>query len=399
MKRELMEPEIEEYLKLKDKNTAGAYASAYRKFLVFYQTKYGKDKGFSNWLDRIFEEFKKPPRDQDRIAEKDVSEFINSLKEKLSNNTIRLYMAALQNFLKYKNVVLSSSFIDLPAPIEKKVNGKHEWHIEQIKEFVDAASSYRDKAIIMCMFQSGLAVNEICNLNYEDVQDELESGALPICLKLVRQKAEVEFKTFFGRDAVHYLKLYLATRGELKPDDPLFVKERVRGGEVRISDTAIQESFSQVAKNVDFIKKKMVDDAYNPARPHSLRAAFNSRLIGKIDETMRNFWMGHNIGAQSRAYLAMPTEEMRKLYMGAEEFLKIERTSREELDEKIRSKSSLSELQETRIKELEIKVVSMEKMYNLLFEVSPQELRELMQEISRRKFIEQREVDKNSIRK
>ena len=296
-------------------------------------------------------------------------------------------------------MVLSSSFIDLPAPIEKKVNGKHEWHIEQIKEFVDAASSYRDKAIIMCMFQSGLAVNEICNLNYEDVQDELESGALPICLKLVRQKAEVEFKTFFGRDAVHYLKLYLATRGELKPDDPLFVKERVRGGEVRISDTAIQESFSQVAKNVDFIKKKMVDDAYNPARPHSLRAAFNSRLIGKIDETMRNFWMGHNIGAQSRAYLAMPTEEMRKLYMGAEEFLKIERTSREELDEKIRSKSSLSELQETRIKELEIKVVSMEKMYNLLFEVSPQELRELMQEISRRKFIEQREVDKNSIRK
>jgi hypothetical protein len=28
----------------------------------------------------------------------------------------------------------------------------------------------------------------------------------------------------------------------------------------------------------------LVDDTYNPARPHSLRAAFNSRLMGKIDE-------------------------------------------------------------------------------------------------------------------
>jgi len=76
--------------------------------------------------------------------------------------------------------------------IEKKDNGKHEWKIGQIKQFVDAASTYRDKAIILCMFQSGLAVNEICELNYGDVQDELEAGILPICPKLVRQKTDVQ---------------------------------------------------------------------------------------------------------------------------------------------------------------------------------------------------------------
>jgi len=43
--------------------------------------------------------------------------------------------------------------------------------------------------------------------------------------------------------------------------------------------------------------------------------------------------MGHTIGGVARAYLSMPTEGLRKLYMSAEEFLKIEKTSRDELDE------------------------------------------------------------------
>jgi len=242
------------------------------------------------------------------------------------------------------------------------------------------------------MFQSGLAVNEICDLNYGDVQDELEAGILPLCLKLVRQKTSVEFKTFFGRDAVKYLKLYLATRGKLTKDSPLFAKERARGGEDRISEAAIQQSFSEIAKGLDFLK--IVEDAYNPARPHSLRAAFNSRLIGKIDETLREFWMGHAIGGVAKAYLAMPTDEMRKLYMTAEEYLKIERSSREELDEKEKAKGVVATVLEAEVKALEQKVTSLETLYNKLFEMRPEELRLLLQEIDRLLHDRQKAEDK-----
>jgi integrase len=333
LKKPKFEPEVAEYLALKSKRTAQIYSSGISKFLTFYQSKYGKDKGFAHFLDRIFEEFKKPMREQSRVAEIEISQFIDYLRDrKLSNNAIRLYFAAVQNFLKYKQVTVSMSFIDIPAPTEKRMNGKHEWKIEQIKHFVDAAQSYRDKAIILCMFQSGLAVNEICNLNYGDVQDELEAGVLPVCLKLIRQKTNVEFKTFFGRDAVKYLRLYLATRSDLKLEDPLFIKERIRNDDWRITPELIQQAFSEIADKVDFVKLK--DNTYNPARPHSLRAAFNSRLIGKIDETLREFWMGHAIGGVAKAYLNMPTEELRKLYMTAEEYLCIEKTSREEIEDK-----------------------------------------------------------------
>jgi integrase len=404
------EQEIKDYLALKGKDTAGAYASAFRKFLEFYQTKYGKGAGFSHFLDRIFEEFKKPMRDQGRIAETELSQFVDYLKnkelinnKKLSNNTIRLYFAALQNFLKYKQIVVSMSFINVPPPTEKvdgndqEINGKHEWKIEQIKKFVDAASTYRDKAIIVCMFQSGLGVNEICRLNYGHIKDELEAGILPICLKLVRQKTKVKFKSFFGRDAVHYLKLYLATRGKLKPGDPLFTKERIRGkkedGEkrIRITPTIIQQSFSEIAKGLTFIKQ---NGGYNGARPHSLRAAFNSQLINKIDETLREFWMGHDIGAQARAYLNMPTEDMRQLYMTAETYLKIEKTSREEQDEIIKGKSTYSEIVESEVKELRAKVERMETFMNKLLDFNPEEFQEMWQDYNRKKFAQQKEEDK-----
>jgi hypothetical protein len=58
--------------------------------------------------------------------------------------------------------------------------------------------------------------------------------------------------------------------------------------------------------------------------------------MGKIDQTLREFWMGQAIGTVSKAYLNMPTDELRNLYMSAEEFLKVEKTSREELEERER---------------------------------------------------------------
>jgi hypothetical protein len=99
------EPEVQEYLDLKSQSTAHAYSNSFARFLEFYQSKYGKDANFGHFLDRIFEERKKPRREQKRIAEIEVSQFIDFLKDKgLSNNTIRMYFAAVQNFLKWKEV-------------------------------------------------------------------------------------------------------------------------------------------------------------------------------------------------------------------------------------------------------------------------------------------------------
>ena len=404
MEKGEFEGELQEYLSLKSKATRAVYASAFRHFLEYYKSKYGKDKGVGDFLDRIFAEFRKPPREQRRIAEIELKGFVDFLRDKgKSNNTIRLYFGAVQDFLKFKHITVSARYVGLPPAVEKKENHKHEWTLEQIKQFVKAAPSYREKAIILCLFQSGLSVNDLCRLNYGDIQEEFEKGIIPICLRLVRQKTNVEFKTFFGRDAVKYLRLYLQTRGILKPDSPLFVKERKRGGDVRITPGAIQQSFSEIAKQLPFIKN---NGGFNPARPHSLRAAFRSQLTNKVSDSLIEFWMGHAIGAVARAYLNMPTDEMRELYMDAEKFLAIEKTSREEIEENKRRKSAeISEDLKKRIKDLEATVrgltatnVQLQKEleglkrrwdhFSKYLDLKPEELEALSEMI--RRFLEQK---------
>ena len=68
MVQRCFEEEVDEYLKLKGKPTRTTCSSGFRLFLRYYQTKHGKDKGFGDFLDRIFEELQKPRREQKRIT-------------------------------------------------------------------------------------------------------------------------------------------------------------------------------------------------------------------------------------------------------------------------------------------------------------------------------------------
>jgi len=188
--KSIFEPEIKEFLKLKSKSTKTVYKASFNEFLTFYCQQYGEKTNIGHFLDRIFENMKNPPREQKRLAESEIVDFINwFINKNKSPNTIRAYFGALQNFLKFKNIAINSCFVGnlSPATAQKK-NGKHKWTIEHLKEFVSKATTLRDKAIIPCMFQSGLAVNEICELSYGDIADEFERGIMPIGIELVQQK-------------------------------------------------------------------------------------------------------------------------------------------------------------------------------------------------------------------
>jgi len=139
-----------------------------------------------------------------------------------------------------------------------------------------------------------------------------------------RKKTDVEFITFLGADAINYLREYLKTRSNLKDNSPLFTNI---GTNNRATTGSIQNLFRSYAEKMDWIDESAME-GWNPARPHSLRAAFRSRLTNKVDPTLIEFWMGHSIGEVSRAYLNMPDEEMRDLYENFEHELSIETTSK-----------------------------------------------------------------------
>jgi len=90
----------------------------------------------------------------------------------------------------------------------------------------------------------------------------------------------------------------------------------------------IEKKFAEYARNLTFVVNK---GGFNPARPHSLRSAFRSRLTGKMDGDLIEFFMGHEIGQAKKAYINLPDEELRELYSGFESELSIETISRDVL--------------------------------------------------------------------
>ena len=238
--------EVEQYLKVKSKATAKAYRTGLKRFRKFY----GKPiPEFLKEVETRRDETKNlPPAERRRFFEETINDFVNWLKDLgYANNPIRMSLATIQNLFKYYDVPMSYSFVNIPPQLSKKSNGKHRWKIGEIKEFVKGAKSYRDKAIIMVMFQSGMAVGEICSLNYGDVNRGLASGELPLLVDMVRAKNSNPFKTFLRADAVKYLNLYLGTRMNLSRESPLFAKE---GTEKRITEGAIQNRLRELADKV-----------------------------------------------------------------------------------------------------------------------------------------------------
>jgi integrase/recombinase XerD len=347
--------EIREWLRTKTKSTAQAYNRRLNLFMRWYKSKFGEDVDIGHFLDRLDENQKLPRRERNKLAELVISDYIDYLveEEKLAPHTIRNNFVALQNFLDYKGYSVSMRWIGkMPKAEGKEGNSKHRWTLEQIREFFGKADNYRDKAIILTMFQSGLAVNEICKLNYGHVSRELNKGELPLIIEMVRDKNSKRFRTCLGADAVKYLKLYLETRQNLTEESPLFTVERSRGSkDDRITKGAIQMRFREIAEGLSYID--LNDGEMNPARPHSMRSAFRSRLTGKMEEDLIEHLMGHTIPETKRAYINMPDEELRELYANFEHLLSIETTSKQVEAGLDRKTSEIEEKNLEKIEDLE----------------------------------------------
>jgi integrase len=340
------------YLESKGEGTRRAYEMCLKRFVAFY------GKGLGDYVTEIEGQTRdnegKSLIERSRPGEDVARGFVKWHADNgYAPKATRLSMSALQNALKYYGISLSWGFIDLPPANPLPVNEKHQWTLEEMKQFIEAQDTLRDKALVALIFQSGLSIGDAMALNYGDVKRELEAGKIPIMIHLNRIKTGVDFRTFIGRDAVKLLGEYLKSRIPLVDGDPLFTK---LGTNKRCTKSALQVKLRRLAPKLPFLPDDDGVNGFTSVRAHSLRSAFRSRLTGKMADTMIEFFLGHDIGAEKRTYINMPVEELRELYGNYEYLLKIERTSKEEAEEK--SPKSLSPEAMAKISRLEASMVS-----------------------------------------
>lgn len=326
------------YLDSKGESTAKTYLSNLKRFRVYYPP------GLVGLIKQIEEDTENnkalPTYERVRPGEAIIKGFIEWHREnEYSNKATLQALNTIQNALKYYGIIISLAFIETPPDRPMRENRKHEWTLPQIKQYVEAAEYLREKTYILFAFQSGLGISDILNLNYSDIQREYEAGTVPLAIQTYRQKTNFPIRTFIGRDTVKYLSLYLSSRPDIQPNEPIFTF--IGDSEERATPVAIQKLLRQTAEKLDFVPPSELENSYSPVRSHSLRSGFRSQLTGAMDGDLIEMMMSHDIGQQRSTYVNLPTDSLRELYSNFEHLLAIEKTSRQEHEEQ--SKGAIPE--------------------------------------------------------
>jgi len=241
----------------------------------------------------------------------------------LSPNTILSYRVDLEQFKKWLGSDMLSisssvvgkyaSFLNLQAegaitenPAQAVVSPRRGRKIpsylslrevERLLDVPDTTSpaGLRDKAILECLYATGLRISELVSLNRRDLN--LASGWLK-----VQGKGSRERMVPLGKEAIKWLNRYLREREGVRKDSPLFCN---RYGE-RISRQSCWKMIKKYARIAGI--NKVIS-------PHTLRHSFATHLLSR-DADLRSVQelLGHVSISTTQIYTHITQERLIKIY-------------------------------------------------------------------------------------
>ena len=197
---------------------------------------------------------------------------------------------------------------------------------DEIYRMVYAAGSSKNRAMVLCLYTSGLRNSTLRALRYKDLADELgqfEVVKVPVYreMKEVEPRAckgDIPYYTFFSKEAVVGLKEYLSERrslyGNIENEEPLFASTSTNvPPETRRLTHGKKNSLDLVVKRS---AKKAGIARWREVHPHCLRKAFESALRNAgLDAKDQEFLMGHILpGVQDTYYDSSKVEDLRTRY-------------------------------------------------------------------------------------
>ncbi len=262
-------------------------------------------------------------------AERKAKGYVAKFKKHLADEgyapkTQQATMAALKSFFKSYDMPLSESISrSRKAQVLEANNGFLKR--EDIIKLVANAKNLREKAIILCMATSGMAIREIINLRIGDLEIDAEGIGT---IKIRREKSQTDYTTFISPEATIALKTYWEERSrhpktKIKgKDDPAFVSYGKRSAGKQLEPVTISHLFNIMGIQLGYGNNK----GFIKSRSHALRKYFASTLEDNgFPKPKVDFMLGHTVSDVDKAYFNRDPGKLKELYKTFLPYLTFER--------------------------------------------------------------------------
>jgi integrase len=272
------------------------------------------------------DEFVRLPRDE--VAGM-IQDFCDKLSDRgrrsMASNAIKALKSFLKaNGFKVEDMELEDSYKAMKRP--EYVPSKEEVYR------MASVCGLKWRAIILCLFQSGLRNSALRALTYGMLKDQIESGIIPIRVHVTGElrrivpdacKEGVDYWTFFGAEACEALRQYIEWRrekyGKIDEDELLFPSEsRTLPLEERLRTPMNQWHLTKIVKEA---ARRAGIKRWRDVRAHSLRKTFRAVLDagyvdgGQMAEDDKEYLMGHKLPGAKEPYHNANIDILAERYM------------------------------------------------------------------------------------
>jgi site-specific recombinase XerD len=268
-------------------------------------------------------------------AERKESEYISIFKICLKKNgyadkSFYHGLSAVKSFYSNFDITLSKSVskIKKANPIKENQNFIEK---EDVKNLLVNAPSLRERAIILVMATSGMAIQEIVNLRIGDIAIDTD-GIGTITAR--RQKSDIDFVTFCSPEATGALNNYFEERNR-NPEtaikgkrDFVFVTGNNRSSGKQLSTITEAGHFQKLGEMLGYESTAQCKGRKGlvKSRSHAFRKFFASTLENAgMPKNKVDFMLGHSVNSTDQAYFKNDIGKLKELYKQYLPYLTFER--------------------------------------------------------------------------
>lgn len=308
-------------------------------------------------------------RHMDKFEARDLAWKYVEPKIKEQSSVAMVIMAALKSW--YRNLNGET------LPFDSGRGGKHNFRIvpkkaifekvpskKEVYRIVDMASSLRDKALLLTLFQSGIRVNALCSLKYGHIAEQLNSDIIDLKItwelddKLRGTNIPFYF-TFVNGEGVVTLRQYCKLKhGKRDLDAPLFYTRRNKP----ITKQWVWKIVKMCITRAGFERRTMW--------VHSFRKAFRKVVRqANIDDDDKEQLMGHVIRGSRQAYFDRKDVALiKKAYLKCNFAREVPESEVTKLRKQLEDEQSKRMLNEMRLEKLERELEGTRKLLQQMLE-------------------------------